>query len=58
MSQRNIINDAGIHLANMSIRLKSKTFFVKHTFESGRDLPEARELYLHFRRLLSYSAFT
>ena len=49
MTQRNIINAAGVHLANISIRLKSKTFFVKHTFESGRDLPEARDLYFPTR---------
>ena len=47
MTQRNIINRAAVHLANLSTRLKSTTFFVKHTFESGRDLPEARELQTH-----------
>ena len=45
MSQRHIINGSAVHLTNITIRLNPKTFFVYHTFESGRDLPEARELY-------------
>ena len=44
MTQGNIIKGSAVHLTNLSTRLKSTTFFVKHTFESGRDLPEAREV--------------
>ena len=44
MTQRNIIKGSAVHLANLSTRLKPTTFFVKHTSESGRDLPEARDL--------------
>ena len=46
MIQRNIIKGAAVHLTNLSTRLKSTTFFVNHTFESGRDLPEARDVTL------------
>ena len=46
MTQGNIIKGSAVHLANLSTRLKSTTFFVKHTFESGRDLPEARDVSL------------
>ena len=45
MAQENIIKGSAVHLTNLSTRLKSTTFFVKHTFESGRDLPEARDLW-------------
>ena len=32
MTQRNIINRAAVHLANLSTRLKPTTFFVEYTF--------------------------
>ena len=44
MFQRNIIKGAAVHLASIFICLKPRTFFVKYTFESGRDLPEARDI--------------
>ena len=55
MTQRNIIKRAAVHLANLSTRLKSTTFFVKYTFESGSDLREAREFFvITLPRLLQY----
>ena len=44
MAQRNIIKGAAVHLASISICLKPTTFLVEYTFESGRDLPKARDV--------------
>ena len=44
MSQRNIIKGSAVHLTDIIIRSNPKTFYVYHTLENGRDLPEAREL--------------
>ena len=44
MSQRHIIKGSAVHLTGITIHLRPKTFFVYHTFESGRDLPEARDI--------------
>ena len=52
MTPRNIIKGAAVHLTNISIGLYPRTFFVKYTFESGRDLPEARDLHAENLRIL------